>query len=139
MDLSPDSEALVQDARIGHLATVDTQHRPHLVPVCFVYADGLAYIVLDAKPKSVPVLQLQRVNNLLHNPEVQLLVDRYDEDWRRLAYVQLRGLASLIECGDEHAHAVQLLRTKYPQYTEMPLETAPIIRIEVYRAVPWQA
>jgi PPOX class probable F420-dependent enzyme len=109
------------------------------VPVCFVYADGLAYIGLDAKPKSVPVLQLQRVRNLLHNPEVQLLVDRYDEDWRRLAYIQLRGLASLIEFGHEHAHAVQLLRAKYRQYTEMPLETAPIIRIEVYRAVPWQA
>ena len=129
----------MRDARVGHFATVDDRGRPHVVPVCFVLTDGIAYIALDAKPKRVPVTRLRRVRNLLANPEVQLLVDRYAEDWSRLAYVQLRGRASLIEPGLEHAKAFTLLRAKYTQYLTMPLEDAPVIRIEVYDAVSWSA
>ena len=139
MALSPDLEAFVRETRVGRLATVDEQGGPHVVPVCFVYADGLVYIVLDAKPKRVAATRLRRVRNILANPEVQLLVDRYDEDWSRLAYVQLRGRAGLIESGPEHARALALLRAKYPQYEAMALEAAPVIRIEVARGVSWEA
>jgi PPOX class probable F420-dependent enzyme len=139
MNLTPDDEALVREARVAHFATVDERGRPHVVPVCFVYSDGIAYIALDAKPKRVPVTHLRRVRNLLANPDVQLLVDRYAEDWSRLAYVQLRGRASLIEPGAEHAKAVVLLRAKYQQYLAMPLEDAPVIRIDVYKLVTWSA
>jgi PPOX class probable F420-dependent enzyme len=140
MDLSPDLEALVRDARVAHCATVDAHGRPHVVPVCFVYQDGLAYIALDAKPKRVPVTRLHRVRNLLLNPEVQLLVDHYDDqDWSRLAYVQLRGRATLIEAGHEHIEALVLLRAKYAQYVAMPLDAAPMIRIEAYEVVSWKA
>jgi PPOX class probable F420-dependent enzyme len=135
--LPPDLSAFVQDARSGHLATVDERGRPHVVPVCFVYTDGLAYIVLDAKPKRVPVTELRRVRNLLANPQVQLLVDRYNEDWSRLRYVQLRGSASLIEAGAEHDDALARLRAKYPQYVSMAIDAAPIIRIEVLDHVAW--
>lgn len=139
MELSPHVEALVREARVARLATVDGCGRPHVVPVCFTFADGVAYVSLDAKPKRVPVTRLRRVSNLLANPEVQLLVDHYDEDWTRLAHVQLRGRANLIEAGPEHASAVRLLRQKYPQYRDMPIEDAPVIRIEVYRAVSWRS
>ena len=135
--LSPDLAAFVRDARSGHLATVDAQGRPHVVPVCFVYDGGVAYIALDAKPKRVPVTELRRVRNLLANPQVQLLVDRYDDDWTRLRYVQLRGTASLIEGGAEHDDALTRLRAKYAQYVSMPIEAAPIIRIEVHVHVAW--
>ncbi|HWC29063.1 MAG TPA: F420-dependent protein, partial [Dehalococcoidia bacterium] len=56
------------------------------------------------------------------NPNVQLLVDRYDEDWNRLAFVQLRGRAELLAPGAEHAEALGALRAKYPQYASMSLE-----------------
>ncbi len=138
MELSPDLKAFVRDARVARLATVDEHNRPHVVPVCFVYRDAIAHIVLDAKPKRVPVTSLRRVRNLLANPEVQLLIDRYEEDWSRLAYVQLRGRASLIEAGPEQADALARLRTKYPQYESMAPDDAPVIRIEVYDAVAWQ-
>ena len=139
MDISPGLEALVRTARVARLATVDERNRPHVVPVCFAYRDGVVYVALDAKPKRVPVTHLRRVRNLLANPEVQLLIDRYEEDWSRLAYVQLRGRASLIEPGPEQAEALSLLRARYPQYREMALEDAPVIRIEVYSIVPWSA
>ena len=101
------------------------------MPVCFAYPDGIVYIALDAKPKRVPVRELRRVRNLIANPQVQLLVDVWDEDWTRLAYLQLRGVASVIEPGAEQAEAVRLLRARYVQYVAMQLEDAPVIRIEV--------
>ena len=139
MDLPPDLEALVANARVAHLATVDERGRPHVVPVCFARTGAIAYIALDAKPKRVPTTRLRRVRNLLANPEVQLLVDRYDEDWTQLVYIQLRGRATLIEPGPEHTEALDLLRAKYRQYRSMPLEEAPIIRIELYENVSWRA
>jgi PPOX class probable F420-dependent enzyme len=137
MVLSPRLRTFAQNARVGHFATVDERGRPHVVPVCFAVQGNIAYIALDAKPKRVPVRGLRRVRNLLANPEVQLLVDRWDEDWSRLAYLQLRGRATVIDAGDEQAAAVRLLRDKYPQYRDMAIDAAPVIRIEVRRYVAW--
>lgn len=139
MDISPAVTVLLDEARVARLATVDEHGRPHVVPVCFVFDRAIAYIALDAKPKRVPVTRLRRVRNILANPEVQLLIDRYDEDWSRLAYSQLRGRASLLDSGEDHANALRLLREKYPQYRQMPLEDAPVIRIEVYETASWAA
>jgi PPOX class probable F420-dependent enzyme len=132
-------EAFLHAQRLGRLATVDEHSRPHVVPVCFAYAAGVVYIALDAKPKRVPVRELRRVRNLIANPNVQLLVDVWDEDWTRLAYLQLRGLASVIEAGSEQAAAVRLLRARYAQYAAMGIDDAPIIRIEVTSYVAWGA
>jgi PPOX class probable F420-dependent enzyme len=135
--LPPDLEAFIREARVGRLATVDEHGRPHVIPVCFVYQDGFIYSVLDAKPKRVPAPQLRRVRNLLANPNVQLLIDRYDEDWSRLRYIQLRGHASLLESGPEHETAILLLRDKYEQYASMPIDRAPVIQIVVDGHVTW--
>jgi PPOX class probable F420-dependent enzyme len=137
--LTPDLVAIVRDARVARLATVDERGQPHIVPVCFVYRSGAVYSVLDAKPKRVPATQLRRVRNLLANPKVQLLIDRYDEDWSRLAYIQLRGYAGLLHPGPEHAAALTALRAKYPQYGSVSLEDAPMIRLNVETVVSWQA
>ena len=132
-------EAFLMTHRVARLATVDGAGRPHLVPVCFAYANGAVYVALDAKPKRVPVRELRRVRNLLLNPNVQLLADRYDEDWSRLAYLQLRGVATLIESGAEHEEALRMLRERYAQYRAMPLAGAPVIRIRVESYTAWGA
>lgn len=137
MDLSPAVEAFISDQRVARLATVDSHERPHVVPVCFAYRQGVVYSVLDAKPKRVPVEGLQRVRNLLTNPDVQVLLDRYDEDWARLAYVQLRGRASLLQPSAEQALAIRLLREKYAQYLEMEIDDSPVIKVEVAAVVAW--
>jgi PPOX class probable F420-dependent enzyme len=137
LELKAAARSFVLGARVGHLATAAPDGAPHVVPVCFALAGGRVYIALDEKPKSVPPRELRRVRNLLENPRVQLVVDRYDEDWRRLGFVQLSGTASLIEGGEEHAAAVAALRDKYPQYRSMSLESRPVIRIEVARATAW--
>jgi coenzyme F420-0:L-glutamate ligase/coenzyme F420-1:gamma-L-glutamate ligase len=139
MELSAAHQVFVREARVGRLATVDEHGRPHVVPVCFVYLRGIVYSVLDAKPKRVAPSRLRRVRNLQRNPQVQLLIDRYAEDWTQLAFVQLRGRASLLETGPEHEEALVWLRAKYEQYVPMDLDDAPIIRLEVESHVVWQA
>jgi PPOX class probable F420-dependent enzyme len=132
-----DVEAFVREARVARFATVDEHGRPHIIPVCFAYQDGFIYSVLDAKPKRVPVRNLRRVRNLLANSNVQLLVDRYDEDWSRLRYVQLRGRASLLESGSEHKTAILLLRDRYEQYASMQIDIALVIKIDVEGHFSW--
>jgi coenzyme F420-0:L-glutamate ligase/coenzyme F420-1:gamma-L-glutamate ligase len=130
-------EAFINAQRLARFATVDEQGRPHVVPICFAYHDGTVYSVLDAKPKRVPVRELRRVRNLIANPNVQLVFDRYEEDWTRLAYVQLRGIARVIEAGPEQAEAVRLLRERYEQYKTMDLEDAPVIGVTIEGFVSW--
>ena len=130
-------ERFVQAQRVARLATVDSRGQPHVVPIVFAYAGGRLYSPLDLKPKSVPPQRLRRVLNILGNPRVQVLIDHYDEDWSRLGYVQLRGRAELIERGYEYRRALRLLERKYPQYTGMPLQGQPVIKITVERAVGW--
>jgi PPOX class probable F420-dependent enzyme len=132
-------EAFLQGQRVARLATVDAHSTPHVVPVCFAYANGVIYIALDAKPKRAPVRELRRVRNLIANTNVQLLADAWDEDWTQLAYLQLRGVASVIEAGPEQAEAMRLLRARYAQYVAMPIDDAPVIRIEVTSYVSWGA
>ena len=94
----PNSQFL-EEQRVARLATVDEQGRPHIVPIVFVYADGVIYTPIDLKPKTTSPERLRRVRNILSNPQVQVLVDHYDEDWQRLGYVRLRGKAEIIDRG----------------------------------------
>ena len=132
----PNSQFL-EEQRVARLATVDEQGRPHIVPIVFVYADGVIYTPIDLKPKTTSPERLRRVRNILSNPQVQVLVDHYDEDWQRLGYVQLRGTAEIIERGVEYDQAIRLLEGKYQQYQELPLEGRPVIKISVERTVTW--
>ena len=71
------------------------------------------------------------------NPRIALLLDGYDEDWGRLWYVLLRGVASVVRRGPEQRWALTLLRKKYPQYAAMNLEGRPVIRMRIFRVVAW--
>jgi len=131
------AERFVQEHRVARLATVDERGRPHVVPICYAYARGRLYTPLDLKPKAVAPEGLRRVRNILANPQVQVLIDDYDEDWSRLAFVQLRGTAALLEKGAEYRRALSLLMRKYPQYQALPLAGRPIIGVTVERVVAW--
>ena len=138
--LTPAQIAFAEIQRIGRLATADRAGQPHVVPVCYAYAAGSFYIALDAKPKRVAPERLKRIRNILDNPQVALVIDRYDEDWSALAYLLVRGTAALLPPGDpEHARAVELLRARYPQYRAMPIDQRPMITIRVESVVAWGA
>jgi len=138
--LSARETAFLVRQRVARLATADAEGRPHNIPVCFALAPGAIYIALDEKPKDVPVTRLKRVRNILENPSVALVADRYTEDWSVLAFVMVRGRAGLLEPGTgEHGGAVRLLRGKYHQYEEMRIEGNPVISIRPERAASWGA
>jgi PPOX class probable F420-dependent enzyme len=138
--LTPEQTAFLVRQRVARLATADAAGRPHAVPVCFAYSPGALYIALDEKPKDVPPDRLKRVRNILENPNVTLVADRYAEDWGRLAFVMVRGRAGLLEPGaEEHAAAVRLLRGKYHQYEEMKIEENPVIAVRPEHVASWGA
>lgn len=137
--LSPEEEALIRQVRVGHLATADASGAPHVVPVCFAYDGDCLYSVLDRKPKRTPLTGLKRVRNILSNPNVALVLDHYEEDWGRLWYVLITGTAELIDEGEEHGHAIDILTEKYAQYRAMDLAGNPVIKISPARAVTWGA
>jgi PPOX class probable F420-dependent enzyme len=137
---TPEQAAHVAAQRVARLATADEQGRPYVVPVCYAFTGDSFYIALDSKPKSVQVTRLRRVRNILANPHVSLLIDTYQEDWSRLAYVMVSGRAALADPGSEHhALAIGLLREKYPQYRAMPIEQNPIIVITPTSMHSWHA
>jgi len=138
--IPPSVRRLVSSARVGHFATSNVEG-PGLVPVCFVLAGATVYHALDAKPKSVDVRRLARVRNLTATPQASLLVDHYQEDWRRLWYVLFRGTARVVDEPAEQQRAIRALRRKYRQYRrELPLPPeATVIALDVRRFSYWRA
>ena len=119
------------------MATTDAGGCPHVIPVCYACDGRFIYSALDQKPKRTPVARLRRVRNIQANPQVSLVVDRYDPDWRRLWYLLITGTAELLEVGDAHARAIELLRDKYPQYRDMSINASPVIKITPHRVAAW--
>ena len=138
--LSASARELLATARIAHLATADQYARPHAVPVVFVWREGVLYTPLDRKPKREDDWHaLRRVRNIETNGRVAIVVDRYDEDWSRLAWVMLEGVATILETGEERDSAADLLTTKYAQYETLSLEGRPIVRVVIERASEWSS
>jgi coenzyme F420-0:L-glutamate ligase / coenzyme F420-1:gamma-L-glutamate ligase len=127
----------VRSARVAHLATADADGRPHVIPICFAFDGKNLYSPIDAKPKKTSPLRLKRIRNIRANPHVAAVIDRYDEDWKKLAYVLITGRAKILLKGAQHRRAVRLLRKKYPQYRKMRLEERPIICISPKRWKIW--
>ncbi|MBN8902564.1 MAG: PPOX class F420-dependent oxidoreductase [Rhodospirillales bacterium 69-11] len=124
--------------RVAHLATIGPDAVPHVVPVCYAVEDASLYISIDEKPKRVD-RPLQRLRNIAAHPQVAVTVDRWDEDWTRLAWVMLRGPAEILPGGPEHDAAQHRLRDRYPQYRSMDLAPLPVIAVRIARVTGWGA
>ena len=124
-----DARQRLRAARVGSLATIRRNGRPHVVPIVFAIADDIVYSVADPKPKTG--LDLLRHRNIRAHPAVSLLVDAYDEAWERLWWVRADGMARIVEDGPERDTTIQLLRAKYPQYATWttPFGAATVISV----------
>jgi len=128
--------------RVGHLATAGADGAPHVIPVCYALHDSGLYFVADAKPKRGLARDLLRLRNLRANPRAAFVVDTWDEDWRRLAWVLVRGPARLVDTDAEHAEALRRLRARYLQYRAMALDDPaayPVVSLEAERIRHWRA
>lgn len=122
-------------ARVGHLATVAADGRPHVVPCCFALRGATLYSAVDAKPKSS--FRLKRIANIRANQLASLVVDNYDEDWSLLWWIRVDATARVLESGSEYDQAIELLVEKYDQYRRLR-PPGPVIALDVasWRAWP---
>ena len=138
MTVLPDSvRDFLAAQRVAHLATADKQAAPHVVPVCFVIAQGTLYTTIDEKPKRKSPAELRRLRNIQDNPRVCVVVDRYDEDWALLGWVMLHGTAEVLMNGVEHDDVQGLLRARYPQLRPMAMNQYPVIALRIRRWTSW--
>jgi PPOX class probable F420-dependent enzyme len=126
---------LLADARVARLAFVDDGDRPRVLPVTFAVAGDAVWSAVDEKPKRTA--EPARLRYLERRPEAALLVDAYDDDWDRLAWVQLLGRVDVLPIGSS-PEAVTALARKYEQYAKRT-PPGPLLRLTVDRALHWRA
>jgi PPOX class probable F420-dependent enzyme len=123
---------LLASARVARLGLLDERDLPRVLPVTFAVFEGAVWSAIDRKPKRAG--EPARVRRLRRRPEAALLVDRYDDDWARLAWLELRGPVTIHPLGP----ALEALALRYEQYRAEP-PPGPLLRLDVRDAVWWRA
>jgi PPOX class probable F420-dependent enzyme len=139
-NISSAVKELIEKARVARLATVDSQSIPHLVPVVFVFDGSHFFIPIDEKRKKITKpTKLKRIRNIQQNPNVALLIDKYSEEWNKLAFVMIQGRALIANKSDEDVevkNAYKMFTAKYIQYQRLGLGQMCII-IRPEKVVYW--
>jgi len=121
LKLDQKTKTLIKRAKVARLATVDQKSHPYVVPVVFVFHENSFFIPLDEKVKTVDARKLKRVKNIEKNPNVTLLIDKYQNDWKKLFFLMIHGKATVIDGKNsklmDKIH--KLLISKYPQYKKI--------------------
>lgn len=130
------------------------------MPICFVLDPAeeseqlILYSAIDEKPKrSADPMALARVRDILSRPMAAVLMERWDEDWRHLAWARLDCRAEILTAHDrpagdggggnrdqhagERSRVIAALRAKYPQYGAQRLEERPLIRLTCAVGAAW--
>jgi PPOX class probable F420-dependent enzyme len=141
MDTVSKIEEFIERARVARLATANSESKPHLVPVVFVFDGNYFFIPVDEKrKKTVKPEKLKRVKNINENPNVALLIDEYSEDWTKLAFVMIQGKASIADKTQGNMQlqeAYKKLTSKYPQYQKIGLGKVCIV-IKPEKVTTWR-
>ncbi len=147
VQLDTDQLRLLDGVERATLATLAPDGQARLVPCCFAVVESPTgsklYTPIDAKPKRwADARLLARVRDVERDPRVTLLIDHWDQDWARLWWLRVHGLARVIwpdASPDEHTLAIAALRDRYPQYLDHPLEELPVIAITPTHVTGWRA
>jgi PPOX class probable F420-dependent enzyme len=123
---------LLETERVGHLGLLDEDDLPRVLAVTFALWEGALWTAVDHKPKRVA--EPARVERLRRRPSASFLVDRYDDDWSRLAWVELRGRVTIEPLGP----ALDALAEKYRQYVDESPQ-GPLLRLAPERCGCWRA
>jgi PPOX class probable F420-dependent enzyme len=126
---------LLAGERVARLAYVDEDDHPRVLPVTFAVASGAIWSAIDEKPKRSP--EPARLRYLRRRPEAALLVDIYDDDWTRLAWVQLLGRVDVLPI-ESAPGAMEALAAKYAPYAERA-PPGPLLRLSVERSRQWRS
>jgi PPOX class probable F420-dependent enzyme len=128
---------LLAEGRVARLGLLDASGAPRVLPVTYALSGSALVSAVDHKPKRVTADRLARVRWLRADPRATLTVDRYDEDWSRLAWVQVLGSVRLLAPADAPDETRALI-DRYPQYARRP-PAGPLLVLEPRRLLWWSA
>jgi len=138
LKLNQKTMTLIKGAKVARLATVDQKSHPYVVPVVFVFHENSFFIPLDEKVKTVNARKLKRVKNIEKNPNVTLLIDKYQNDWSKLFFLMVHGRAIITDGKNsklmDKVH--KLLILKYPQYKKIGVGNS-CIKINPTKVTYW--
>jgi PPOX class probable F420-dependent enzyme len=129
------ARGLLATERVGRLAFVDDEDRPRVLPVTYAVLGDSVWSAIDEKPKRAA--EPARLRYLRRRPWAALCVDRYSDDWSRLAWVQLLGRIDILPAR-ESTEALEALAARYEPYRERT-PPGPLLRLSVERALSWRA
>ncbi|WP_330633385.1 pyridoxamine 5'-phosphate oxidase family protein [Halocatena halophila] len=112
MDVPPDVEQLITDAKLmAHIATA-VDSRPHVAPVWYGYDDGVLSILTTGK----------KLENIRKNPRVAVSIEQHTDgnaEWM----ISLLGTASVF--GDDPSRINEAAREIFPKYLGPDEDTWP--------------
>jgi PPOX class probable F420-dependent enzyme len=134
-DLPDWAADLLEEVKVAHLGLLDEDGHPRVQPVTFARVGDTIVSAIDDKPKRRRGELPARVRRLQRHPRVALTIDRYDDDWTRLAWVQFLGDVT-IEPID--ATALDALQRRYPAYRTRPPQ-GPVLKLRPERVLSWRS
>ena len=126
---------MLHSGRVGRLGLLDEDDRPRVLPITFALFEGCVWSAIDEKPKRRG--EPARLRYLRRRPEAALTVDRYSDDWSKLAWVQLLGRVEVLEVADAPS-ALDALAARYAPYADRR-PPGPLLRLTPERALCWRA
>lgn len=112
---------------VCRLATVSKDGTPHVVPICYIFYEGVFYMVTDYGTK--------KYKNIKNNDNVCLVVDVYKPN----RAVMIKGKAEILERGEEFRRVSQMFFKKFLWARRDPWDEgeAPIIKVKPKDKVSW--
>ncbi len=124
-------------ARVAHLGLLDEDGAPRVQPITFAVHDGRLWSAIDAKPKRAGGARIARVRRLRRDPRAAVTVDRYAEEWERLAWVQVLGRIEIL-AASEAPDGLAALCAKYEAYRAQA-PAGPLLALRSERCLCWRA
>jgi PPOX class probable F420-dependent enzyme len=121
-------------SHVARLSTVRPDGGPHVVPIVFALVGDTVFSAVDAKPKRSTALQ--RLADVRSEPRCALLVDHYEDDWRRLWWVRADGTGVVVDAPPVEHPGIQALVRRFPQYRDEP-PSGPLLVVTVQRWTGW--
>ena len=123
---------LVDTTPVAHLGLLDEDGHPRVQPITFARVGDELWSAIDDKPKRTTPARIKR---LQRDPRATITVDRYDDDWSRLAWVQAIGTMRVLDVRDDILGA---LKERYPVYEDRSPK-GPLLCLEPRLVIWWRA
>jgi PPOX class probable F420-dependent enzyme len=127
MRFSRREREFLEGNEVGRLATVGSDGLPHVVPVCYLFEEGVFYVATDYGTR--------KYRNVRENPRAALVVDTY----RPHRAVMVQGEVEVLERGEEFRRIRQRFYERFDWARKDPWEEgeAPILKLRPLRKVSW--